>query len=207
MDSITHSEEEIQQIRERLRGELDIADDAPMLLTVGALRHQKGYDVLVSAIPAVLEKFPEARWVWAGDGPDAEDLDGLLRKLKVNHAVKMLGRRSDIPDLLVAADLFIFPTRFEGHPFALMEAMSVGLPAVTTDASGISEVVTHLEHAIVCPKEDPKALAKAVIFALSNPDRMRAVAEQGRRRVAEFSEEKMIAQTMARLEALRDGQW
>lgn len=190
------SDDEVKGIRERLRGELEIAKDATLLLTVGALRHQKGYDLLTSAIPAVLKKFPEARWVWAGDGPDAEDLNSLIHRHKVDDAVTMLGRRSDVPDLLRAADLFVFPTRFEGHPFALMEAMSAGLPAVTTDASGITEVVTHLEHAVVCPKEDPKALAEAMIFALSNPDRMRAMAEQGRRRVADFSEEKMIAETL-----------
>ncbi len=200
MESTASSDDEVKRTRDRVRDELGIAKDAPLLLTVGALRHQKGYDVLASAIPAVLKKFPDARWVWAGDGPDAEDLNALIRRHEVDDAVMMLGRRSDVPDLLRAADLFVFPTRFEGHPFALMEAMSAGLPAVTTDASGIPEVVTHLEHAIVCPKEDPNALAEAMIFALSNPERMREMSVAGRERVEDFSEEKMVKQTRVLLE-------
>lgn len=187
-------------IRASIRAELEIADDTLMMLTVSALRDQKGYDVLIQAIPAVLAEFPNARWVWAGDGPEAGKLAVLLRKQGLEKAVQMLGRRDDVWMLLQAADYFVFPTRFEGHPFALMEALSAGLPAVTTDASGIPEAVTHLEHAVVCSKEDPAALAEGMLFALRNPEQMREMSVAGRERVEDFSEEKMVEQTMALLE-------
>ncbi len=186
-------------LRQQLAAQLDLPAEARLLLTVGRLDHQKGHDLLIPAIPHILARHPDARFLWAGEGPLRPQLEQLARDYGVADAIRFLGQREDIPDLLRAADLYLFPTRFEGQPFSLLEAMAHGLPAVTTRASGIAEVVEHMRHALLCRVDDVRDLREAVIWALDHPDRMAAMAREARLRVEDFSESRMIAMTLAAL--------
>lgn len=190
-------------IRKRIRQDLHISEACPVLLTVAALRPQKGYEYLIPTIPHILKESPNACWVWVGEGQLREELIELLRIYGVEDAVLFLGQRDDVPALLCAADLFVFPTRFEGQPFALLEAMAAGLPVVTTNASGIPEVVTHMEHGVVCRKEDSCDLLESIRYALRDPVKMREMACNAQLRVKEFSEEKMVKQTLTLLHSCK----
>ena len=109
----------------------------------------------------------------------------------------LLGHRSDLPRLLQAADLFLFPTRFEGHPFALLEAMAYGLPIITTDVSSIPEVIEHQIHGLLYRAGDEDGLVHAVRWAVQHPDKMQAMAQQAHQRVQQFSEATMIEKTLS----------
>jgi glycosyltransferase involved in cell wall biosynthesis len=146
--TVSRLEETIAE-RKRVRDELGLGSAARILLTVGRLTHQKGYDILASAIKGITEKFHEARLVWVGTGDEETDLRTILDKYHVRDKVLFLGYRTDVPRLMKVSDLFIFPTRFEGHPFSLLEAMAHGLPVITSDASGITEIVDHQTHGLV----------------------------------------------------------
>jgi glycosyltransferase involved in cell wall biosynthesis len=197
------SESEKQVILDRVRAELNISDDTPMLLTVGRLHVQKGLTYLAEALPEILKKHSRIQCVWAGDGPELEALQTQLRDNGSLDAVRFLGHRTDITDLLHAADLFVFPTLWEGgQSFALAEAMAVSLPVVTTDASGIPEVITHKKNGLFCPKKDAAAFAQEVIYALDHPDEMRDMAQAAYQRVQEFSEPEMVDQTLRILDEL-----
>jgi len=116
--------------------------------------------------------------------------------------VHLLLYRNDVVRLMQAADLFVLPTYFEGHPFALMEAMAVGLPVVVSDASGIPEMVTHKVHGIVFRSGERNALQEALVHALRNGEAMQAMALAAAQRVRDFSHERMLEQTLHLLRTL-----
>lgn len=187
---------ERQVIRDRIRQELQLPPDALLLLTVGRFAEQKGHDLLVPAIPHIVESHPAAHFLWAGTGPHEKHLRAQITAYRCESRVHLLGHRSDIRDLLLAADLFVHPTRLEGQPFSLLEAMAAGLPIVSTRASGIAEVIDHEREGLLCEVEDVRALREAVLWALAHPDCMKEMAERAGARVEAFSEEEMVRRTL-----------
>jgi len=169
--------------RERVRQELGIQPDARLLLAVGNLYSVKGHDVLVRAMAAVArrENLPTWTLAVAGRGEEREGLERLARELEVDSKVVFLGFREDVGDLLHAADLFVHPSRSEGLPLAVIEAMSVGLPVVASDVGGIPEVVSDGVTGILVPPEDVDSLAAGIASLLADPARAEAIGETGRR--------------------------
>ncbi|MCB0628222.1 MAG: glycosyltransferase family 4 protein [Lewinella sp.] len=188
--------------RHRIRLELGLPPDAVIALTVARLSSQKGHDFLIPAIPSLLDKFPGLTFVWVGEGEKKEELLAMLSTYRVTDHVLLLGHRSDVPDLLQAADLFVFPTYYEGQPFALLEAMAYGLPLITTTTDGIPEVIQHKVHGLLTKKGDSVELLESICWALHHPEAMRQMAEEARQRVKDFSEEKMLVETLNLLKDL-----
>ncbi|MFP4500597.1 MAG: glycosyltransferase family 4 protein [Candidatus Hydrogenedentota bacterium] len=198
--------EERAEKRAAIRGELGIARDTTLMLTIAALRRQKGHDLLIAALPELCRKHPDTYWVWAGGGPEQETIEKQLRESGHGDRVTLLGHRTDVDALLCAADYFVFPTRFEGgQSFALGEAMMAGVPVITTNASGIPEVVVDKEHAVVVEKENADALRHGIDWALEHPEAMHAMAQRAQERVKAFSETVMITQMLEALETLTEG--
>ncbi len=190
--------------RHRIRQELGLPHDALLCLTVGRLSPQKGHDVLVPVIPHVVAAYPNVHFLWAGDGPTEKVLRKQLERYRAAEHVTFLGKRDDIPALLQAADLFVHPARFEGQPFSLLEAMAAGLPIVSTTASGITEVLDHDVHGLLCRPDDIGALRNTLLHALGDLARMADLAQSAQKRVEDFSGDAMVAQTLAALEALAE---
>lgn len=188
------------EIRLRLRRELGVPEDCRLLLTVGRLAEQKGHDLLIPMIPHVIEQHPNTRFIWAGEGPMQRALEKQIEEYGVKDSVVLLGRRSDIPDLLNGADLFVLPTRFEGQPFSMLEAMAARIPVVTTRASAICEVVEHRTHGLLSPVEDIRDFRENLLYALSHMDEMRAMADRAGGRLEGFTEQAMIEETLTLLE-------
>ena len=179
--------------RQQLLSELRLPDKTKLLLTVGRLNFQKGYNDVIPAIPHIVREFPDVRFVWVGEGDLRAELETRLREYQVADKVFLLGYRSDVPDLLQAADLFIFPTHFEGgQSFAIAEAMAAGLPIVTSDASGIPEVIHHTRHGIVFRTGDSCDLLESVRWALNHPNEMTMMAENAHIHAQDFTEDNMI---------------
>ena len=179
-------------------GDFGWPPDTALLLTTARLAPQKGFDDLLAAAPDVLARHPGARFLWAGGG-DVNGHRESVRGAGLEGKVVPAGHRTDVDRLLAAADLFVLPTRFEGLPFALLEAMAAGVPVVSTTANGVTEVVTHEEHGLLAAAGDPRALAAMLNRALDDPAAMRAAAGRARVRVEEFGEERMLAATLALL--------
>ena len=98
-----------------------------------------------------------------GQGPLADEVRDLHRELALGERVRLLGYRSDVRDLLAAADLFVLGSAFEGLPVSIMEAMAAGLPVAATAVGGVPEAVVDGETGILVPPRDPDALADAVV--------------------------------------------
>ena len=96
-----------------------------------------------------------------GDGPQRAEFESLSRQLGLRDRVEFHGASCRVPDLLARSRVFALPSRYEGMPNALLEAMVSGLPVIAAAVGGVSEIVTDGETGLIIPPEDPKALAKA----------------------------------------------
>src|SRR5439155_26568158 len=170
--------------------------------SVGRLEQQKGFDDLIAVVPQLIGSVPDSRFVIAGEGEERERLREKARDLGVDEHVIFLGRRSDIPRLLTAADLFVFPSRFEGHPFALLEAMAHGLPVVSSKEGPMGEIVASGQHGLLFDRHEPSSLLDALRWSIEHPTDMERMAANARLRVHDFSRDRMIAETLGLLRSL-----
>jgi glycosyltransferase involved in cell wall biosynthesis len=188
-------------LRDEVRRELGIPNDARILLTIARLQVGKGYDYLIPTIPHIVKEFPDVRFVWVGGGDQKELLAQKMQEYGITERIMMLGFRPDIPRLMRAADLFVFPTYYEGLPLTLLEAMGDALPIVSASAGGIPEVIQGGVHGLLSRPGDSSDLLEAIRWALRHPDEMREMGRKAKVRAREFSEDKMLQQT---LEVLQD---
>ena len=159
--------------------------NATGFITVARLVPQKGLDVLIAALP----RLRGAAAVWpvtlVGDGPERETLQQQAQDLGVSDRLRCLGFRSDPERFLAEAAVFVLPSRFEGMPNALLEAMAAGLAVIVTDASpGPLEVVEPGVSGLVVPSDDPVALAEAMQGLAADPERCRQMGAAARQRIA-----------------------
>jgi glycosyltransferase involved in cell wall biosynthesis len=184
---------------EKVRRELGIAADQPVILSIGSLRSEKAYEVLIDATARFRGSLPNPRVLIAGEGPERGRLEALIADLGLSETVTLLGVRSDVPDLLAAADLAVCCSDFEGGPLSVMEYMGAGLPVVATRVGGIPELVRDGKNGILVPPRDPGGLAQAVIELLSDAERRRRMGQAGKSlREREYGGDVFIS----RLEAL-----
>jgi glycosyltransferase involved in cell wall biosynthesis len=163
----------------RARDMLGASSNDRLLLAVARQEYPKGLDVLLCAIPLVRAELDGVRLIVAGrEGNHTPALRALTRELGIGDAVTFLGHRSDVAELLCAADLFVLPTRREGFPGAVLEAMALEVPIVASAIAAVSEAVVDNKHALLVPPDNPETLAAAVVAALTSPEasRERAVA-------------------------------
>ena len=192
-----------ESVRRDVRRELGVPDDARLLLTTGRLDQQKGHSDLLKIVPEVLHRFPEVRFVWAGDGTERQRLESEIQQHNLQEHVRLLGYRTDIERLLDASDLFLFPTHFEGGcSSSIREAMVHRIPIVSSDAGGIPEVLVDGSHALLFPVQDMVGMRAKVNEALASPNRMRSLAERARIRIEDFSSERTVQKYLAVLREL-----
>ena len=166
--------------------------------TVGRLSKQKGFDILLQAMPEVLAQTPHARLAIAGEGPEEEKLKTQCKTLGLENQVDFLGMRADIPALLQAFDLFVLPSRYESFPISILEVMAASKPIVTTHVDGIPESVIEGETGLLVPPENAEALSKAITTLLKNSVLRTQMSIQARTRVESFfSLKQMVQNTQA----------
>ncbi|GIF00950.1 glycosyltransferase family 4 protein [Paractinoplanes rishiriensis] len=164
--------------RAAVRAEFRLRPETPMILSVGRLHPQKRYDLLVDASARWRELNPAPVVVVAGSGPSYMSL---AQRASEKHApFYLLGRRSDVPDLLTGADLAVVTSDWEARQLFTQEALTAGVPLVTTAVGGLPGLVG--DAAVLVPPGDVDALDKAVRDLLADPDRRADLAARGVRR-------------------------
>ena len=154
-------------------------------ISVARLVPQKGLDVLIAALPRLSGSAAEWQVFLVGDGPEREALQQQADDLGVSSRLRCLGFRSNPDQFLAEAAVFVLPSRFEGMPNALLEAMAAGLAVIVTDASpGPLEVVEPGVSGLVVPSDDPAALAEAMQALASDPERCRRMGAAAKARIA-----------------------
>ena len=175
-------------------------------IDTGRFRDHKGQRYLIDAMPKIREEHASAHLVIAGEGELRRDLAAHIERLGLGEWVHLVGFRSDIPDILAAGDVVVFPSHLEGLCTSAMDAMACSKPVVATDAGGLPEVVEGDVTGVVVPAKDPDALAAGICRLLADGELRRRMGEAGRRRVEErFTAERMAEGNIAVYEELLGG--
>ena len=165
------------------------------VIFVGNLSQQpaKGIDILLKAWKMVAQKHKDAILAIAGDG-DTHAYDSYLTQHGIKQSVFILGKRTDIKSLLLDSDIFVLPSRREGMPNALMEAMLIGLPCIGTDISGSQDLIEQNMTGVLVPAGSVQKLFEAICYMMENPDEAE--------RMGRHAKEKIIR--MYNMEAIAD---
>lgn len=163
-------------------------------LAVGRLAPQKNYGALVEGFRQVVAAHPEARLLIAGEGSERPQIEDAVEGLGLGENIRLLGERSDVPELLASSDAFILASGWEGMPNVVMEAMTHGVPTVATPVGGVPELIVDEETGWIAEGTSASALAKAMLKVMSlQVEHREVVAAQGRTTILEkFSIEKMV---------------
>ena len=161
------------------REELGIAPTDFAIGTVTRLHESKGNAYLVDAAAQVLQQRPQARFFVVGEGPLREPLEQQARALGLGDRFVFAGFAKDIPRVVSAFDVSVFPSLWEGTPLTVFEALAMGKAIVATDADGLVDVLTTERDAIIVPRRNAAALAAGLIRTIDEPQtrvRLRAAA-------------------------------
>ncbi|WP_459938122.1 GT4 family glycosyltransferase PelF [Desulfonatronum parangueonense] len=176
------------------REQFGIAADDLVAGIVARLHPVKDHSMLLHAFRTVVDKLPKAKLLIVGDGAERENLEKQRDALGLEHNVKFLGTRSDIPNILSCIDLFVLASWKEGLPLSILEAMAAGKPVVATDVGGVPSVVNNSNSGIIVPHRNPEAMAEAILQMLFNKNNMERYGSAGRRYVEDnYSLDKSIS--------------
>jgi len=190
----------------RALSELGVPDWVPVLVSAGRLTKQKGFDLLIRAMPAILESAPEARLVLLGEGGQRAPLEAVAREAGVSDSVVFAGHRTDVRDVVSACDVYVLSSRNEGMANTLLEAMSVGSAIVAADVSGSAEAVRDGVDAVLVPAEDTAALAEGAVRLLRDRELAGRLGASAHRRALEvFSYDRMAAELEEMLNSALSG--
>lgn len=139
------------------------------VVCVSRLTYEKGIDVLLQAWHLVHKQMPLARLILVGDGSLRSQLACMAWELDIAGSVEFAGEQSDIPAQLHRGSIGVLPSRHEGMPNALLEAMACGLPCVATRVSGSEDIIQHGTNGLLVELEDYQAMAQALLILLRNP--------------------------------------
>ena len=161
--------------------------------TVGRLAPQKGIDLLLEAASLVIQRRPDVRFRIAGDGPSAAELHARTEELGISDRVRFDGLVDGPWGVLAELDVFVLPSRWEGMPFTLLEAMGGGLPVVSFDVGGVRDLIVDERHGTVVAPGDVTGFAEAIVRYADDPDQRRRTGEEARERVLQhFTFDRMV---------------
>ena len=185
--------------RHAVRSALGLSPGQPVVLAIARHEHQKGLDVLVSAAVRLRADLPDLAVLVAGrPGRDTAALEADIARRSAGDVVRLLGARTDVPDLIVAADVVAVPSRVEGLPGAVLEAMALETPVVASDLPMVREAIGDHAAALV-QVDDAPALAAALRDVLLDPGPVAASTAAARRRFDERYSPDAVVAGMARI--------
>jgi glycosyltransferase involved in cell wall biosynthesis len=189
LPQITHASSAIPNALEWPRLDAQpLSNDPPRLLCVGRLHPVKGFDRALTALAALLDRFPAATLTVAGDGPERAALQEQAAAIGVADAVEFRGwvDPDEVPALINTSTIVVVPSRTEGMPLVALQAAQMARPLVATRVAGLPELVVHGETGLLVEPEDSRALAQAIELLLEHPASARAMGQAARRRVREL---------------------
>lgn len=155
-----------------------VSERLPIIVSSGRLCEQKGFDTLLKAFALVKAQLP-CRLMILGEGPDRQKLEKLIRKLDLSEFVNLRGRVSNPWKYVARSDLFVLASRWEGWPSALIEAMALGIPVITTDCPGDGKkMIENKVNGIIVPTDDITTLTNSIIEILSHQKEWKLLAKQ-----------------------------
>lgn len=203
-DMFSPTAEGYDSIRNKLRLEKD-----RIITFIGRLNYIKGVDVLIKSLKYILKKRKDVRLLIIGDGAERSRLEELARSLSLQNNIDFVGfvKRSYLPRFLIATHVFVFPSRGEGQPKALLEAMSVGKAVVASRVKGIADMIIDGHNGILFTPDCPQDLANKISYLIDRPAFGRILGENGRKYIEDnFSEETILNKWTRFIESFLDGE-
>ena len=185
-------------VRRTFRAALNIDQHTPVIALIGRLLSaQKGQELLIRAMPGVLRLCPNAILLVVGDGPDRAELETLVRGLGLGQAVRLLGHRDDIPEVLASTDVLVLPSLCEeAFPLAALEGLAAGRPVVAFAVGGLREIVCDGATGLLVAKGDVPGLVEAIVRLVQNPTLGDQLGRAGKQFAARFTVEAHVMQLM-----------
>jgi glycosyltransferase involved in cell wall biosynthesis len=178
-----------------IKQQLGIPADAPVIGTIAVFRFQKRLDLWMDIAVQILRRNDKVHFIIVGDGPLKKQLLEKRDMLKLQDRIHMPGLQTEVRPYLAAFDLYMMSSIFEGLPLALLEAMSMECPVITTDAGGIKEVVRHNVEGLICSVEEPRKLIDYATDLLTDRRAATKSGNNARKRVEEsFSLKRMVVE-------------
>ncbi len=173
-----------EDVRVARRRELGVENNF-VIGTVGRLVDAKSFDLLLEVARDVCTQRSDARFVVVGEGPLGDTLRDLAESRGLSGKVLFLGKRTDIPDLMAAMDLYLITSKREGLPLTLIEAMMSAKAIVSTSAGGIPDAISPDREGILVEPGDKAGLSEAVLALMDDPDRRRSLGARARSEAVE----------------------
>lgn len=178
-------------LRETVRSQLGFPKGT--IIAIGRLTAQKGFDLLIRAFAKIASSHADWALVIVGEGEERNALQKLSSDLGISNRVHFLGVQKNAASLLANADLFIMPSRFEGFPNVLLEAMACGLPVISFDCpSGPGEIIRHQIDGLLVPPEDVGELANAMSELMMHPDERAGMGTKAKAVIERFCLDKIM---------------
>lgn len=165
-----------------------------VVISVGKLDGQKNQKLLINAFASIADDFPDWKLMIYGEGPERIALESLVERLKIKDKISLPGRCETVIEEMNKAKVFAFSSDFEGMSNAILEAVCVGLPVVTTNVSGAVELVKNGEGGFVVPIRDEKALADALRKILQDENLRKKMMLTNKARAKEFKQDMIVNQ-------------
>lgn len=165
-----------------------------VIINVGKLDEQKNQQLLIKAFARIADEFPEWKLVIYGEGPERYALESLVERLKIKDKISLPGRCEKVIEEMNKAKIFAFSSDYEGMSNAIMEAVCVGLPIVTTNVSGAAELVKDGEGGFVVPIRDEKKLAETLYKLLSDEELREKMAKHNKATAPQFKLDRIVDQ-------------
>ena len=165
---------------------------------IGRLEIAKGQDTLIKAGSSVIKQYPNAKFFIIGDDhidgkPCLKRYQKMIKELKLEDRVFLLGLRPDIKQLIHSMDIIVLPSLWEAHSIAILEALAAKKPVIASEVGGTPEIIRNESEGILIPPKDPDALANAICRLIEDTGLVQKIKENGYKKVKEnFSEERMI---------------
>jgi glycosyltransferase involved in cell wall biosynthesis len=171
--------EDLMEVRKRF----EVSEDEFLILNARHLYPVYGIHYLIYAMKIITQRVKNVKLIIAGEGPLRKTLLELAQKLEVNKYVRFVGTvpRTLMPKLMQASSIYVNASLSDTTPISLIEATASGLPIVSSDVGGISDVVINGFNGFLCPPRDPKAIADIILYLLENPSEIKRVGLNGRK--------------------------
>lgn len=188
-------EESRRDAKEAVYAEFGLDPESPLVLSVGRVEAQKGHRYLVEAMAEVVKDHPSVRLLLVGrKGNAAAAVERTIQELGLQDIVSLIGARRDLPRLLAAADIFAFPSLFEGNGGnAMIEAMAAGLPIITTGHPPMTDLIPNNDFGILVERCDSKSLASSIRLLVDDAPLRSRLAKAARTRAETFASPREIA--------------
>ena len=172
------------------------SDTPRNIVTVGRLYPQKNHKLLIDAFAKIADDFPEENLIIYGEGPLREEMEKQIADLQLMDSIFLPGSTSRVPEVLSEAKLFVLSSDYEGMPNALMEAMAVGVPVISTDCpcGGPKTLIQNEKQGVLVPVKNEMAMSEAMDRILSNENLQMNVSEEERNRSQDFIPEIVFKQ-------------